>query len=122
MTATNPYVKYKTAAAVTMTPLELLVALFDKCVIESKKAAEYMETGRFIKANDSIRRVETIVDELRYALDMKYELSANLRDLYVYYRTTLVAANRNKDAAAIRSLIPHFEGLKESFQKIQMAV
>ncbi|MDR0944005.1 MAG: flagellar export chaperone FliS [Ruminococcus sp.] len=122
MTATNPYVKYKAAAAVTMTPLEILVALYDKCVIECKKAAEYMETGRFIKANDSIRRVETIVDELRYALDMKYELSANLRDLYVYYRTTLVNANRTKDVTAIRSLIPHFETLKESFQQIQSAV
>jgi flagellar protein FliS len=118
----NPYLKYKTAAAVTMTPLELLVALYDKCVIECKKAAEYMETGRYIKANDSIRRVETIVDELRYALDMKYELSANLRDLYVFYRTTLVAANRNTDAKAIRSLAPNFEGLKASFQKIQTAV
>jgi flagellar protein FliS len=122
MTAANPYVKYKATAAVTMTPLEILVALYDKCVIECKKAAEYMETGRYIKANDSIRRVETICDELRFALDMKYELSEGLRDLYVYYRTTLVSANRNKDVTSIRSLVPHFEGLRDAFQQIQTMV
>ncbi|MDR0987720.1 MAG: flagellar protein FliS [Ruminococcus sp.] len=118
----NPYAKYKTASTVTMTPLEILIALYDKCIIECKKAAEFMDRGQYVKSSESIRRVERIVDELRYALDMKYDLSRNLRDLYVYYRTTLVNATRNKDSAAILYLVPHFEGLKDSFSRISSLV
>jgi flagellin-specific chaperone FliS len=77
-----------------------------------------MNRGQYIKSSESIRKVERIVDELRYALDMKYDVAKNLRDLYVYYRTTLVNATRNKDSAAILRLVPHFEGLKDSFQKV----
>jgi flagellar protein FliS len=118
MTA-NPYVKYKAAASVTMTPLEILVALYDKCIIECKKAVDHMETGRFVKANESLKRVENIVDELRFSLDMKYEVSQNLRDLYVFYRQTLITANYKKDSKAIRALIPQFSELKDTFSQVQ---
>jgi flagellar protein FliS len=118
MTA-NPYVKYKTAASVTMTPLEILVALFDKCIIECKKAVDYMETGRFVKANESLKRVQNIVDELRFSLDMKYEVSQNLRELYVFYRQALISANYKKDPSIVQALIPQFQELKDTFSQIQ---
>jgi flagellar protein FliS len=102
-----------------MTPLEILVALYDKCIIECKKAVDHMETGRFVKANESLKRVENIVDELRFSLDMKYEVSQNLRDLYIFYRQTLITANYKKDAKAVRSLIPQFSELKDTFSQVQ---
>jgi flagellar protein FliS len=118
MTA-NPYVKYKTAASVTMTPLEILVALFDKCIIECKKAVDYMENGYFVKANESLKRVQNIVDELRFSLDMKYEVSQNLRELYVFYRQALISANYKKDPAIVQVLIPQFQELKDTFSQVQ---
>ncbi|MDR0975035.1 MAG: flagellar protein FliS [Ruminococcus sp.] len=117
----NPYAmykNYKAASTVSMTPLEILIALYDKCVVECAKGAEYMDRGQYIKASESIRKVERIVDELRFALDMKYEIAHNLRDLYAYYRTTLIDATRNKDSASVRYLIHHFQTLKETFQKV----
>jgi flagellar protein FliS len=117
--AANPYMKYKTAASVTMTPLEILVALYDKCIIECKKAVESMESGNYIKANESLKRVENIVNELRFSLDMKYEISQSLRDLYVFYRQALINANYKKDVTVIRKLIPQFQGLKDTFSQVQ---
>jgi flagellar protein FliS len=102
-----------------MTPMELLLALYEKCILECRKAVEYMDTGRFVKANESVRRVEKIVDELRFALDMKYEISQNLRELYIYYRQTLVSANYKKDSKMISALIPQFEELKDAFSQVQ---
>jgi flagellar protein FliS len=115
----NPYANYKTAASNTLTPLELLLALYDKCILECRKAVEFIEAGKFVRAGTSLKRAEAIVDELRYALDMKYEVSKSLRELYFYYRQTLITANFKKDASMIRAVIPHFEELKDAFSQIQ---
>ncbi|MDR0946533.1 MAG: flagellar export chaperone FliS [Ruminococcus sp.] len=115
MTAANPYMKYKAAAAATMTPVELLLALYDKCILECRKAVDFIENENYIRANASIKRVEDIVDELRFCLDMKYEMSQNLKELYIYYKNVLIKANRRKDTALIESLIPHFTELREAF-------
>ncbi|MDR0992074.1 MAG: flagellar export chaperone FliS [Ruminococcus sp.] len=114
MTA-NPYMQYKKAASVTMTPIELLVALYDKCIIETRKAIEYIGQGNFIKAGNSISHTERIIDEFRFALDMKYEISSSLKQLYVWMKQVLINANIKKDTKALEELIPFFTELRDSF-------
>jgi flagellin-specific chaperone FliS len=52
---------------------------------------------------------------------MKYEMSKNLKELYIYYKNILIKANRHKDIKAIESLIPHFTELREAFADAAVA-
>jgi flagellar protein FliS len=113
--AANPYMQYKQAASVTMTPIELLIALYDKCIVETRKAIEFIGQGNFIKAGNSINHVERIVDEFRYALNMKYDISQNLKQLYVWMKQVLINSNLKKDTKALEELIPFFTELRDTF-------
>jgi flagellar protein FliS len=113
--ASNPYMQYKKAASVTMTPIELLIALYDKCIIETRKAIEFIGQGNYIKAGGSINHVERIIDEFRFALDMKYDISRYLKELYVWMKQVLINSNLKKDTKALEELIPFFTELRDTF-------
>jgi flagellar protein FliS len=107
--------QYKKAASVTMTPIELLIALYDKCIVETRKAIEFIGQGNYIKAGNSINRVERIIDEFRFALDMKYDISKYLKELYVWMKQVLINSNIKKDTNALEELIPFFTELRDTF-------
>ena len=53
----------------TMTPLQMVVALFEKAELETTKAIYYIEQNSIEKANNSIKKVESMFDfQLNYGL------------------------------------------------------
>ena len=114
----NPYQKYMQQSVSTMTPAQMLIALYDKAVTELKKAMIYIDEKNYAGANKSITRVEDIVDMLDSNLKVKYEISNNLAAIYDYLRRSLVQANIKKDKELIESLIPFFEELRDAYKEI----
>ncbi|MGN0666990.1 MAG: flagellar export chaperone FliS [Huintestinicola sp.] len=111
----NPYQKYMQRSVTTMTPAQLLIALYDKAILELNKAIIYIEEKNIPKAHNSITRVSEIVDTLDANLKVKYEISDTLSTLYQYFRETLVKANVKKDAELLRTLIPMFQEIRDAF-------
>ena len=101
----------------TMTPAQLLIALYDKAITELNKAILYIEDKNIPKAHNSIVRVSEIVDALDASLKEKYEISDNLAALYEFFREQLVQANIKKDPEILKSLIPFFQDLHDSFEE-----
>jgi len=114
----NPYQKYMQQSVNTMTPAQLLIALYDKAVTELQKAAIYVDEKDYASANKSLTRVEEIVDMLDSNLKVKYEISDSLSKLYDYLRRSLVEANIKKDKELIESLIPFFTELGDAYKEI----
>lgn len=114
----NPYQKYMEQSVSTMTPVQLVVKLYEKAETELKKAVIYIEKNNFEGANNSISRVQSIVDSLDGSLKIKYEISDNLTALYSFLRERLVQANIKKDTDIINELIPFFTDLKEAFTEV----
>ena len=114
----NPYQKYMQQSVSTMTPAQMLIALYDKAVTELKKAMIYIDEKNYAGANKSITRVEDIVDMLDSNLKVKYEISNNLAAIYDYLRRSLVQANIKKDKELVESLIPFFEELRDAYREI----
>jgi|ADurb_Total_1113_FD_contig_71_383975_length_1258_multi_2_in_0_out_0_2 flagellar protein FliS len=114
----NPYQKYMQQSVSTMTPGQLIVALYDKCILELNKAIYYIEEKDIPKAHNSITRVSDIVDTLDGHLKVKYEISTNLASLYQFFRENLIKANVKKDTEILKMLIPFFTELKEAFEEI----
>lgn len=114
----NPYQKYMQQSVSTMTPAQMLIALYDKAVTELKKSIIYIDEKDYAAVNKSISRVEDIVDMLDSNLKVKYEISDNLSAIYDYLRRSLVQANIKKDKELIESLIPFFEELRDAYKEI----
>lgn len=114
----NPYQRYMQQTVSTMTPVQLLVALYDKAEQELKKAAYYIDNKDYAGSNKSLTRVQEIVSTLDASLKMKYDVSNSLTALYSYFQERLVQANIKKDKAIIDELLPFFAELKESFTDV----
>jgi flagellar protein FliS len=113
----NPYQKYMSRMVTTMTPAQLLIALYDKAITELNKAILFIEDKNIPGAHNSITRVAEIVDSLDASLKEKYEISDNLAALYQYFREQLIKANVKKDPEILKSLIPLFQELRDAFDE-----
>lgn len=114
----NPYQQYMQQSVTTMTPAQLLIALYDKAEQETLKAVYYIENKDYEKAGKSIIKVQDIVAMLDSSLKMKYEVSDNLAALYQFFTEQLIQANIHKDTAILKSLAPFFADLKDAFTQI----
>lgn len=116
MVQQNPYQKFMQQSVTTMTPGQLVVALYDKAITELNKAVYFIEEEPSIpKAHNSITRVADIVDTLDSHLKEKYEISKSLAEMYRYFRETLIRANVKKDAKLLKELIPFFTEIRNAF-------
>lgn len=114
----NPYQQFMQQSVSTMTPVQLLVALYEKAEQELQKAILYIERKNYEKANASIKRAEDIICMLDGSLKMKYEISENLAALYDYIKDRLVEANVKKDVEIIKEVLPFITELKETFTEV----
>lgn len=114
----NPYQNFMKQSVSTMTPVQLIVALFEKSESELKKAIYYIEHKDLAGANRSITRVQDIVSTLNGSLKEKYEISESLGALYEYFSQKLLQANLKKDTEILKELLPFFTELKETFGEI----
>ena len=116
MVQQNPYQKYMQQTVNTMTPGQIVVALYDKAITELNKAIYFIEEEPSVpKAHNSITRVSDIVDTLDAHLKEKYEISKSLAAMYQYFRENLVRANVKKDAEILKTLLPFFQELRDAF-------
>ncbi|MEG0614826.1 MAG: flagellar export chaperone FliS [Oscillospiraceae bacterium] len=116
--AVNSYQQFMQQSVSTMTPVQLLVALYDKAEQELKKAVYFIENNQIDRANNSIIKVQDIVGALDGSLKEKYEIAGYLASLYDYFAERLIEANIKKDAAILTELIPFFGELKDTFTEI----
>lgn len=114
----NPYQQYMQQSVSTMTPAQLLIALYDKAEQELNKAIYYIENNEVENASKSIFKVQDIVAMLDSSLRMKYEVSDNLAALYQFFTEQLIQANIHKEIDILKSLIPFFVDLKDAFTQI----
>ncbi|MFA5659479.1 MAG: flagellar export chaperone FliS [Oscillospiraceae bacterium] len=114
----NPYQQFMKQSVSTMTPAEMLIALYDKAEQEINKAIIYIDNKDYGKASTSILKVQDIVAMLDSSLKMKYEVSENLASLYDFFSKQLITANISKDTEILKPLIPLFADLKDAFTQI----
>ena len=98
------YGAYQRVQAETSSPGELVVLLYDALLKNLRRALVALEAGESDQVNEALTRAQDITLELRTSLDSSTELAAELLPLYSYVFRSLVLANVNKDATAVREL------------------
>ena len=101
MAMNNPYAKYKEQSVTTATPEELTLMLYNGCIKFINLAEVYIEEKDYGKSNLNIQKAQDIIQELNITLNMDYEISQNLRQLYTFVNEKLLDANIKKDKQAL---------------------
>lgn len=101
MALNNAAYQYQQSSIMTATPEELTLMLYNGCIKAIRFAKVSIEDKDFEKTNLYICKAEAIIRELRATLDMKYDISKNLHDLYTYFLDRLIEANVKKETSIL---------------------
>lgn len=101
MALNNAVYQYQQNSIMTATPEELTLMLYNGCIKGIRLAKLGIEDKDYEKTNLYICKAEAIIRELRATLDMKYDISQNLYDLYTYFLDRLIEANIKKDSSIL---------------------
>lgn len=112
----NPYQQYKQNSVMTASPQELTLMLYNGALKFINVSKKNIDEKNIAKANESIQRVQSIIQELNITLDMNYEVSKNLRSLYTYILERLVDANMQKDMNALEEAAQMITELRDTWK------
>lgn len=117
MVLNNPYAKYKEQSVNTATPEELTLMLYDGCIKFINIAKIAIEEKDFQAAHKNIIKAEDIITEFIITLNMNYEVSKNLKELYVFYYNLLVEANLKKDIQKLEQVKEFVVDLRNTWKE-----
>ncbi|GHU93947.1 flagellar protein FliS [Clostridia bacterium] len=120
MYATNPnagYNRYQQQSAMTASPGELTLMLYDGCIKFLKQSKLFMEEKDPVKASNASIRAQNIISELMATLDMKYDVSKGLYSLYDFILRGIIQSNVHKDPALLELPISMVTELRDTWQQ-----
>ena len=121
LTPPNPYLANLIMSA---SPVQLIVLLQDGLIRFLGAAYDgFSETDpqkRLETINNNLIRAQNIITELDACLDMEKggEVAHQLRDLYLYFNSTLRQVNINKDATVLLRIIHMVSELRDAWSQI----
>lgn len=118
----NALNQYKQNAVFTATPEELTLMLYDGCIKFLNIAKYNIEKGDIEKSHNALIRAQDIVIELDSSLNMQYEISNNLRQLYNFVREKLIDANINKKVEPIDEALEIVSELRDTWKEAMKQV
>lgn len=114
--------KYKENSVSSATPEELTLMLYDGAIKFMNIAKFSIEKKEMEKAHHSLVRAQDIINELNYSLDMKYEISGEMRDLYDFILTNLVDGNLQKNIKPIDDALSITTEMRDTWKEVIKAV
>lgn len=110
--------KYKQNSIMTATPEELTLMLYDGAIKFMNIGKYSIENKDLEKAHSSLMRAQDIILELNYTLDMSYDVSHGLRELYDFVISKLVDANINKDTKAVDDALTVVNEMRDTWKEV----
>jgi len=114
----NPYQTYSNTQAMTSTPGELTLMLYNGALRFLKQAKTAVEEKNIEQSNNYLQKSQNIIVELMTTLNMDYEVSHNLYALYDFMRNHLIEANIKKDPKKVQDVIELMEDLRNTWVEV----
>lgn len=114
--------KYKQNSVSTATPEELTLMLYDGAIKFMNIGKYSIENKDLEKAHSSLIRAQDIILELNYSLDMNYDISKEIRELYNFVLSKLIDANINKDTKAIDEALVIVNDMRDTWKEVMKQI
>ncbi len=115
MINSNAYEQYRYNSIMSASPERLMIMLFEGAVKFVKLARKNIAEDDIASANYNISRAQDIIAELECSLDMSYDVSENLMEIYGFLYGQLVDANIKKDVDTLDIVESMLSELKETW-------
>jgi flagellar secretion chaperone FliS len=110
--------RYVSDSVETMSPARLLVALYDRLVLDLDRADAAIVANDIAGAHNALVHAQDIVSELLNTLDFDaWAAGAQLASVYEYVIEQLVKANVQKDAAIVAGCRELIEPLRDAWRE-----
>lgn len=119
MQQANLYQQYKAQSLETLTKGEIVVKLFEEASKQISMAIFFANNGNTFKSYNGIAKAQKIIKTLDFSLDMKYAISIELNEMYLFLHEKLGEAAANKDVALMRELLELVDDLKVTFRQAE---
>ncbi len=113
----NAYNQYKQNSVATAAPEELTLMLYNGMVKFANQGIIAIDEKKIPQAHEAITRANDIVNELNNTLNMDYEVSKGLRQLYDFISDQLIQANISKDKKIIEDILPIITELRDTWKQ-----
>jgi len=101
-TSSTVYDAYRTNAVETMSPARLIVALYNRLVLDLERGIDAMVRNDVPTSHTALVHAQEIVNELSDALNRDaWPAAAQLASVYDFVRNELVEANVSKDPSRV---------------------
>lgn len=97
---------------------ELIVIMYDVALNYLSDAISNFETGNTEAFRIDLKKAQRVVNELMSALDMTYNISFELMNLYRYIIRVLVQSSIRKEILTLSVVIRILGRLKSAFEKV----
>jgi flagellar protein FliS len=114
----NVYSNYKKQAVTTLTPMDIVIKLYDECERQLNRALFFLGNKDLENTNASLSKSIEIVGALRSVLDLDLPIGRDLDSLYEYFMRELIEANLKKNAEKVKEMLPMIAELKDAFLQI----
>jgi flagellar secretion chaperone FliS len=117
-TQTAQLAQYNRNAILSATPTQLVTMLYDRLVLDLKRAESAQDEERWPDAHEQLLHAQDIIAELSSSLRIDaWDGAANLFAIYVYVHQALVDANIHRNVERTREAIRLIEPLRESWHQ-----
>lgn len=97
---------------------ELVVVIYDAAIASIEEGKSCLGKDDITAARKEIDRAKGMVDELLHSLDLKYQISHYLRQLYIYAYRELCQGIALRDADRLDHASDVLKGLLPSFREV----
>ena len=115
MINSNAYKQYQYNSIMSASPERLMIMLFEGAIKFVKLARKNIAEDDIASANYNISRAQDIIAELECSLDMNYDVSENLMEIYGFLYGQLVDANIKKDVDTLDIVESMLSELKDTW-------
>lgn len=120
MLPSNSYRAYVDNSLLGSSPTDLIVALYEGAIEATRQAARCLESGDVWGRSKAISKAHNILTELFISVDCEKggSLSHNLRRLYAYMQSRLLAAHAQKSGEALLEVERLLSNLLEAWRVV----
>lgn len=115
----NVFQQYKNQSLETLTPGEIVVKLFEEASKQINIGIFSLDKGEPHRAYNAVSKAQRVIYTLNTSLDMKYAISLELRDMYLFMEQKLIEANGKQDTQMLRDILGLVDELKVTFRQAE---
>lgn len=101
-------------------PTELIVILYEMAESYVKQAIEQCEKKDIENFRMSLKYAGRVIDELNRSLDLKYEISISLMQVYMFVKKVMIRASVSMETNELKRCLEMLKKLETAFGKISV--